>query len=366
MSSPDLVFVEHVGLSLQGGSKMTKKRAKKPVVSEMPTGQTVQVLAELNARRIMTVRACTRLVNQALAFIRRYIWAIGDYGPFERNEDGTMGKEEKALREKICKQAKMVRVRVEKGLSVLEKQRAVPSLAELAEMVSVKHNEVLFATVPKSLKDVARETAPFVLSARHARKPIQQYRGLLERQMEKLAKTLPIWPWWSKFPGLGALGLAQVIAESGPRGPWGYSTPAPFWKRFGLGLVDGKIQQKVKGKDEASRVLAIKMGYCGRRNSEAWNIADAYLNTHATAKKEGRELKPDDYLQVYRERKEYELQHDVPEWHAHKRAKRYMVKRLFKDFLEQWKLCTPAPAASESIEDGAKVFNPSEEPVAVS
>jgi transposase len=70
-----------------------------------------------------------------------------------------------------------------------------------------------------------------------ARAPADAKRSETEKEMEKAAKTLPVYAWIESIRGAGALGLATIIAEAGDLS--NYATPPKLWKRLGFAPYDG-------------------------------------------------------------------------------------------------------------------------------
>lgn len=135
----------------------------------------------------------------------------------------------------------------------------------------------------------------------------------------KLAKQLPVWPWWKSVNGLGALGLAQIVGESGDLS--NYANPGKLWKRLGLAVIDGKSQRRVSG------AAALEHGYSPRRRSVMYCIGDSAIK------------KQSPYRDLYLERKEYEKAKvpDLTPMHHHRRAQRYMEKRILKHLWQRWR-----------------------------
>lgn len=158
-------------------------------------------------------------------------------------------------------------------------------------------------------------TKPFV----DARKVLKTERLAAERQCQKAAKKLPVWPFVEAINGFGPLGLAQIIGETGDLSL--YSNPAKVWKRMGLAVIDGRAQRRVAGAD------ALKHGYNPVRRAIMFCIGDSLLK------------KQNSYRELYLERKKYEEQ-KVPDgtkmlWH--RRAQRYVEKRLLRDLWRAWR-----------------------------
>ncbi len=91
-----------------------------------------------------------------------------------------------------------------------------------------------------------------------------------ERDMVRLARTLPAHDWVAGIRGLGDLGFAIIVAEAGNLAY--YPTVETLWKRLGLAVFDGLSQRRWSDKDKALRV-----GYSPRRRAEIWSIADPFF-----------------------------------------------------------------------------------------
>lgn len=162
---------------------------------------------------------------------------------------------------------------------------------------------------------------------------ISTHRKRPEKEMQKLAKSLPVWSWVEYTRGLGALGLAQIIAECGDLS--NYNNPAKLWKRMGLGMyqrADGlwERQQKAAGEN------GVLSGYSPTRRSILFVIGDSIIKAGG------------EYRELYDSRKLLEAQkpacgrfkctgeHCTP-GHIHNRAKRYMEKRLLRNLWRAWR-----------------------------
>lgn len=135
-----------------------------------------------------------------------------------------------------------------------------------------------------------------------------------EREMIRVASGLPLADWVKQVRGLGMLGFAQIMAEAGDLS--NYAGPAKLWKRFGVAVINGEGQRRHKDKE-----LAALHGFSPSRRAVLAVIGDSMV-------KQGRE-----YREVYLARKEYEAttSPDLPPIAHHRRAKRYMEKRLLRD-----------------------------------
>jgi hypothetical protein len=160
-----------------------------------------------------------------------------------------------------------------------------------------------------------------------AREALASRRKDLEKQLQALAKTLPVWAWVEGVDGLGALSLAKIVAECGDLNQ--YANPAKLWKRMGLAVMGSRRQGNPESKTAEEW---ISHGYSPRRRAIVWNIGECIV-------KNGKE-----YRTLFDERKKLELAKlNVPEGtpnaHANNRAKRWVTKRLMKDLWVQWRKC---------------------------
>jgi hypothetical protein len=184
-----------------------------------------------------------------------------------------------------------------------------------------------------------------------ARAPYEKIERECLRKMEKLAKQLPAWKYFGDaVRGFGAASLGVIVAEAGDLSD--YATEAKLWKRMGVAVLDG-VRQGGLGKN-ASAEAWIEHGYNPQRRSRMWNIGDALIKGNRAGK----------YRTFYLRRKEYELQRD-PEMKpikAHRRAQRYMEKRLLRDLWRAWRRTGVATAARPDLELSAADFIPRESP----
>lgn len=157
--------------------------------------------------------------------------------------------------------------------------------------------------------------------------PFEAEEARAEKQMVKLAKTLPVWPRLEQIRGFGPLGLAIIVAEAGDLS--NYPNPAKLWKRLGLAVIDGKRQGgPAKG---ATKEDWIAHGYNPQRRSRVFTIGDALIKGNRDGP----------YRQLYLARKELELTRVKTKMHAHRRAQRYMEKRLLLHIWEAWRAAIP-------------------------
>jgi len=162
-----------------------------------------------------------------------------------------------------------------------------------------------------------------------ARKPFDEIERKSLKEMERLTERLPVWHSFGvNVRGFGKGSLAVIVAEAGELS--NYSTKSKLWKRMGLAVFDGLRQGHVgKGLSKDDRAAAyIEHGYSPKRRSRMWNIGDALIKGNRDGV----------YRAAYLKRKEYELarEPDMRPIHAHRRAQRYMEKRLLRDLWHAW------------------------------
>jgi hypothetical protein len=162
-----------------------------------------------------------------------------------------------------------------------------------------------------------------------ATQPFEAKEAEALKELTKLAERLPVWLSFGKdVRGFGAGSLAVIVAEAGDLG--NYVSVAKLWKRLGLAVM-GDVRQGGLSKG-ASKDAWIEHGYSPKRRSRMWNIGDALIKGN----RDGR------YRTFYLARKEYEVARnpEISKIHAHRRAQRYMEKRLLKDLWWAWRQAT--------------------------
>ncbi|MEW6330195.1 MAG: hypothetical protein AB1560_01910 [Pseudomonadota bacterium] len=157
------------------------------------------------------------------------------------------------------------------------------------------------------------------------RKQYHDLRADHEKQLRKLARQLPVWPWVETVNGFAELGLALIVAEAGDLN--NYPNPAKLWKRFGYAPIKGKACSTWRRTGGLSAEDWVSAGYSPRRRSLMFTIGDSLIK------------KQNEYREIYLARKAVE-QLKAPEaskmlWH--RRAQRYMEKRLLRDLWRAWR-----------------------------
>ena len=121
---------------------------------------------------------------------------------------------------------------------------------------------------------------PAVLPLLCARNELEPKRLLVEKHIERLAKSLPVWPWVKGVYGVGALTLAGLVGETTnieldtnrTRTISDYSTVSKLWKRMGGAVINGERQRKKKDKDDAAA-----HGFDPSRGAVLFNLGGALI-----------------------------------------------------------------------------------------
>ena len=183
-----------------------------------------------------------------------------------------------------------------------------------------------------------------ILSSIGAREPFKDLEKDAAKEMERLALQLPVWEWCEPIRGFGPVSLAVIVGEAGDLS--NYPRKGHLWKRMGLAVI-GDIRQGGLKKTAAKEEWIVH-GYNRQRRSRVWNIGDALIKGNGDGV----------YRQAYLARKEYERKRaeaagltvapaaDIPDGraaefmsdgHVHRRAQRYMEKRLLRDLWQAWR-----------------------------
>jgi len=166
-----------------------------------------------------------------------------------------------------------------------------------------------------------------------------------EKVMTSLAKDLPIAPWIDSVPGLGLLGVATILAETGDLSK--YANVAKVWKRLGYAPYNGLAGSTWKrpkwrnGEPALSAEEWTLNPFNGKRYGMLFSISDSLLRKQwiGKAKTEDGKGKADGkYGAVYEKRREHTaVTH--PEWtpkHSQMDGLRIMMKEVIKDLWVEW------------------------------
>lgn len=151
------------------------------------------------------------------------------------------------------------------------------------------------------------------------RASIEAERKACQKELLALVKPLPIMAWAKDVKGLGIASVAAIIGEAGDLA--NYANPGKLWKRMGLAVIDGKSQGKRTNAEEA-----LRHGYSPQRRSEMHVVGDCMVRAGGP------------YADLYRARKAVEMEREgITKMHAHKRALRYIEKRLLREMWQVWR-----------------------------
>lgn len=186
------------------------------------------------------------------------------------------------------------------------------------------------------------EWADLVNASVQSRAPFDVIEAKSLKTMTKLAESLPVWTEFGKdVRGFGAASLAVILAEAGDLS--NYPKKGHLWKRLGVAVLDG-VRQGGLSKNAGAEAW-IEHGYNRERRSMIWNIGDTMLKAQVRKVKDdvgedtGERVALGPYGQAYLDRKAYELARapDMPPIQAHRRAQRYMEKRLLRNLWQAWR-----------------------------
>jgi len=175
-----------------------------------------------------------------------------------------------------------------------------------------------------------------------------------ERDMERLAKKLPVWPWVESIPGAGPLGLATIVAECGNLS--NYATVSKVWKRLGYAPYDGLAGSTWKRPSWRTRTLTadewIAHPFSGEKYALMHQIASWLWVKQWIGKAKsptGVGMPNGTYGNVYATRRaRTTITH--PDWsdgHLHADALRITMKSFLKDLWVEWHHIEATPSRAE-------------------
>lgn len=175
------------------------------------------------------------------------------------------------------------------------------------------------------------------------------------KEMERLAKSLPVWAsFGDPIKGFGPRSLGVIIGETGDLSF--YSNPAKIWKRMGIAVMNGIRQGGLR--KTASKEDWIAHGYNAKRRSFMYVIGDVLIKNKS------------EYRDLYLERKDIERAKaaalgltvapaaKIPaklkdqyrsDGHIHALAQRYMEKRLLRNLWRAWRRASLHSATLEKL-----------------
>lgn len=160
--------------------------------------------------------------------------------------------------------------------------------------------------------------------------PCAAARHSIELEMKKAVRKLPIYAWAKQVHGLGELGLAVIIAESGDLS--NYPKKGHLWRRLGLAPHEGKAYSTWRMKGGLSAEQWTDAGYSPRRRAEIYScISEPLFRQQSVVN--------GPYRAIYNRRREATaIAH--PDWtkaHSHMDGLRVMTKYLVRDLWVAWR-----------------------------
>jgi len=169
--------------------------------------------------------------------------------------------------------------------------------------------------------------------------PVEDRRNVIEKEMVRLAKQLPVYPWAKAVAGLGEIGLAVTVGEAGDISK--YPNIRHLWKRLGLAPYEGRAMSNWHG-NELNADEWTAAGYSSKRRAEIFACVGESLGKHqlGSAAKAGTDFSvaKGPYGEIYVARRNHCLT-THPDWsrgHLHGDAMRVMTKAVLKDIWREW------------------------------
>lgn len=281
--------------------------------ADVPAAANIAALSELQRQRRFCIKSQSRSDRACEAFIARYL----GYRPDMPKPEGVV----------IWKQAAALRRAVEKGVGSSD------TLGGEGQ-----------ASTDNQMSAALSACIPIILIGGEARRAWDKQRAQTEKQMRKLARGLPVWPWVEAIAGFGELGLAIIVGETGDLS--NYATKERVWKRLGLAVINGERQQRKSGAEAAAA-----HGYNPSRRAEVWTISDSMLRHQWRGAKD--DVPPHAvgrYGEVYAARKTHTATREWTLGHRENDARRVMAKALVENLWRVWRGMPALPLAG--VRDG--------------
>lgn len=224
-----------------------------------------------------------------------------------------------------------------------------------------------------------------------ARAVIDRERSLVEVEMEKIVRRLPITGWIETIDGVSYLSLAAVIGSAGDLHR--YPTVQSLWKRMGLAVMPNGRQRAMRDAEQAKL-----HGYSPMRRAIMWNIGASILRSQSRRNEKvedpetGKKVKTEvvtkpagPWREIYDNRRAYETAKNeagdyaeqatlrlaeaqfgktteaykayskgkLPPLHLHMRAQRYLEKMWLKQLWIEWRRVMPKPLLVDQEEQRA-------------
>jgi len=235
------------------------------------------------------------------------------------------------------------------------------------------------------------DLTPVILTNAASRSGWDDMRERVEKEMARLVRQLPVYPFASAINGLGDKGLAIIVGESGiSLSEW--RTTSGLWKHMGLAVIDGYRQKGKTGKRESDDERQKYFDCPERRGQIIGAIADPLFKAQWAAAKDEDGNNPEksskpiavpahpngQYGEIYAHRRaatepRIAATEELPLKHPDKwtkgrcfnDARRVMIKELLADLRTAWRLAERDAAlaaggghhCSETQKDSAPATN---------
>lgn len=240
--------------------------------------------------------------------------------------------------------AMKIQQKLDRALESFVRRNATDWHPDLPEAERTKINNKVKEMIKDTRAGKSDLMVEVIATSDRARAPADELRNTNEKRMEKLAETLPVYAWAEGIRGIGALGLATIVAECGDLS--NYPNVAKVWKRLGYAPYDGLAGSTWKRQTWRPRALTaeewIANPFSGERYALTAQIALWLRNAQwiGKAKSEDGVGKPNGiYGEAYAARRaRTAVTH--PDWsdgHADKDALRVMFKKFLLDLWVAWR-----------------------------
>lgn len=269
----------------------------------METAKIVTALINLQVKRKWAIKLLNKLKNSTRALARRYCGFVWD-----------TSEEERA---KVNKRAAGI---VDRALAGKEQLESDSYIAE---------------TMAQELELLAQTLSLY-----------EKRRDVIEGEMKKLVKQLPVYFWVKSIAGLGEIGLAVIIGEAGDLSK--YHNIRHLWKRLGLAPFEKNDETRAMSQWHGNQLDAdewTSMGYSGKRRAEIYACVGESLGKHqlGSAAKAGTDFSvakgPYGHVYVARRNRCIAAHPDWSRGHLHGDAMRVMTKAVLKDLWREWYRC---------------------------
>ena len=213
-----------------------------------------------------------------------------------------------------------------------------PSVAGQYDELFCRHADVILATI-------------------RARTPFNDIEAEKIKAMETAVKELPVYDELKETPGLkSGLSLAIIVAESSTEQEGDrlgtlsdYPDHSKLWKRMGVAFMDEDGVRQGGLLKTASKDDWIRHGYSRNRRSRLWTIGDTlvkitgpYRDIYLARKEYERKKAEEAGLMVVPSAKIPKGKHELyrSDGHIHRRAQRYMEKKLLRNIWKAWRRAT--------------------------